>query len=202
MKRLASIFVVFALWIQPGGSGDAWSQDNGVLRGEFSQQRTLKGIAKPLLSRGHFVLARDRGLIWTVEAPFKITTVITAAGILQLIDGSKPLQISSARIPFLRNFHKVLSASLSGALTQFPDLFKVKKTTRADGSWQALIKADAVQGAGASPFARFEIEGRHEVQSVLLVRSNGDSDQIRFFNPRRGGAVTGDEAAMLAAAIQ
>jgi hypothetical protein len=40
-----------------------------VLRGSFEQEKRLAGFRNPLLSKGDFLMAKDRGVVWATRAP-------------------------------------------------------------------------------------------------------------------------------------
>lgn len=51
-----------------------------VVRADFVQERTQPSLTKPVVSTGRMVLSRERGLLWQVEAPVKVTLIFTASG--------------------------------------------------------------------------------------------------------------------------
>ncbi len=44
-----------------------------VLRGEFEQTKTIKGFKRPLVSKGSFVMAAGKGVLWVTAQPFAST---------------------------------------------------------------------------------------------------------------------------------
>ena len=68
-----------------------------TLHGRFVQERHLQGLASTLKCSGTFVLAPGKGLIWRIEDPIQTTTVITPAGIRQIINGSEVQRIDAAQ---------------------------------------------------------------------------------------------------------
>lgn len=52
-----------------------------VVQGSFIQEKHLRALPQPLLSKGRFVLARDFGLLWLLETPLKQDYRINASGI-------------------------------------------------------------------------------------------------------------------------
>ena len=198
MKRSLGAVLIVCLGLTICGLSAAEAQSSQILRGEYTQQRTLKGLAKPFHSAGRFVLAGDRGLIWQALSPFAATTILTDAGITQKMANTPPLKISAAQAPFLQNFRHVLRASLSGQFDLLSGQFHVDKTVGDDGIWRAVLTPG---DAAALPITRLEITGRSgDVQSILLVRANGDRDLIQLAkHERHGGPLSPDEAALLAA---
>ena len=48
-----------------------------VLRGQFEQRKQLKGFRNPLVSRGNFLLLRERGVAWDTTEPFASSALLT-----------------------------------------------------------------------------------------------------------------------------
>ncbi|PAL02656.1 outer membrane lipoprotein carrier protein LolA, partial [Staphylococcus hominis] len=70
---LALLAVASPVLAAPAASVDLVKQrvaKVNVLRGEFSQDKQVSGFKNPLRSQGRFVLAQDRGVIWTTLKPF------------------------------------------------------------------------------------------------------------------------------------
>ena len=88
-----------------------------TLHGRFVQARNLKGIASTLKSDGTFVLAPGKGLIWRIEDPIQTITVITPAGIRQIVNGSEVQRIEAAKVPFIAHFYDMLNGALMGDWT-------------------------------------------------------------------------------------
>ncbi|WP_423194279.1 LolA family protein [Cupriavidus sp. H18C2] len=51
--------------------------DAPVIRGQFEQTRKLPGFSHPLVSRGDFVLAKSRGVVWATREPFASSLLVT-----------------------------------------------------------------------------------------------------------------------------
>ena len=74
-----------------------------VLRGEFSQDKQVSGFKNPLRSQGRFVLAQDRGVIWTTLKPFPSEVVVTRDRILsRQRDGSSRVELDGRQQPAMR----------------------------------------------------------------------------------------------------
>lgn len=168
-----------------------------VLRGLFDQQRILAGLEKPVLSHGRFVLAPGRGLIWQVEAPFEIVTVITPDGLQQKVTGGATTRIPADRLPFLRRLFELLGGSLAGDWAMLQRQFRVTRSGDAAG-WTARLEPRSSEGLGM-PFTSIRLKGSRFVEQVELLKSNGDRDLLTF----RGQTLTPgppkpDEAAAFA----
>lgn len=45
-----------------------------AIKGEFIQEKHLRALPQPLVSKGRFVLARDHGLLWLLQTRCNRTT--------------------------------------------------------------------------------------------------------------------------------
>lgn len=168
-----------------------------VLRGQFEQEKQLRGFRNPLLSRGDFVLAKDRGLLWTTRSPFASTLVLTRQHLLvrQADGGTRTLGDTKAS-PAVSTTNALLMALLAGDTEALSRQFVLSETVGADGSWRLQLVPKA--GALKKVFARIELQGDRYVRSVRLDEVRGDRTDIRFTQLRDTPvALSADEASQL-----
>ncbi|ALG72918.1 hypothetical protein VY88_15150 [Azospirillum thiophilum] len=167
-----------------------------VLRGRFVQERTLKGFAAPLKSEGRFLLAPGRGLIWQVEKPFAITTVMSPAGLMQEVRGNETMRLSAAKLPFMLRMYTMLGGALTGDWKALDGLFSVTRGSDAAG-WSldlAPLRADDP----AMPIRRIAVRGNRFVDSVEIIKPEGDSDRLSFLDQSLSATAPGrDEEKLL-----
>ncbi|WP_316978956.1 outer membrane lipoprotein carrier protein LolA [Shumkonia mesophila] len=169
-----------------------------IVRGQFVQERHLQGFSKPLISEGRFVLAPGEGLIWTVQSPFAVTTVVTPAGLLQQAAGTESLRLPVSQVPMMSRLYQMLDAALSGNLGVLETAFAVTR----NGNRLTLVPLSN-GGTAAVPFRRLDLEVGQFVETVEIHRQEGDFDRIRFSDQRRSaGPLEPDEAALLQSAAR
>lgn len=169
-----------------------------IVRGQFVQERHLQGFSKPLISEGRFVLAPGEGLIWTVQSPFAVTTVVTPAGLLQQAAGTESLRLPVSQVPMMSRLYQMLDAALSGNLGVLETAFAVTR----NGNRLTLVPLSN-GGTTAVPFRRLDLEVGQFVETVEIHRQEGDFDRIRFSDQRRSaGPLEPDEAALLQSAAR
>ena len=96
MKRRLLLLSAFAPALPAfAAGGDVLAQvrrrlaDSPVLKGAFEQRKTVKGFRNPLVSRGDFLVARDRGVVWATREPFASQLIVTRDRLLsKQADGS------------------------------------------------------------------------------------------------------------------
>jgi hypothetical protein len=155
-----------------------------ALRGRFVQERFLKGFAAPLRTEGHFVLSPGRGLIWSAESPFAITTVITPAGLTQDVQGTPGLRMTAAQLPFLSRLYAVLGGALAGDWKALDGLFVSERASLnpADRDRWRMILVPLNAGDAAMPFSRITVTGDRFVGTVQLDKRDGDQDRLTFLD--------------------
>jgi hypothetical protein len=180
VRRLLVLFVLVllcapALAAQPLAPGER-------LEGRFVQERHLKGFAQPLRTEGRFDLVPERGLIWRTETPFATVTVISAAGILQLVEGKETSRIDAARAPFLARLYDLLGGTLGGDWRVLERDFSVSRSGT-DERWSVTLlprnTAEAVAQIG-----QMTATGGRFVETVEIRRPNGDRERLRFLEQR------------------
>jgi hypothetical protein len=168
-----------------------------TLHGRFVQARNLKGISSTLKSEGSFVLAPGKGLIWRIEDPIQTITIITPAGIRQIINGNEVQRIDVAKVPFIAHFYDMLNGALMGDWTAMRRDFAVQ--TKGDRlAWRTLLTPVRPDDPIAGMLASIAITGGKMVDGVEISRANGDSERIGFLDQTVSGvALSGDDARLL-----
>jgi len=196
--RIPAALLALLLLVGAADADPAAIRPGDIVRGQFVQERHLQGFSKPLLSEGRFVLAPGEGLIWTVQSPFAVTTVVTPAGLLQQAAGTESLRLPVSQVPMMSRLYQMLDAALSGNLGVLETAFAVKR----DGNRLTLVPLSN-GGTAAVPFRRLDIEVDRFVETVEIHRQEGDFDRIRFSDQRlSAGPLEPDEAALLRSAAR
>ena len=145
-----------------------------VIHGQFIQEKHLRALPQPLLSKGSFVLAKNHGLLWLLKTPLQQDYRITANGIARR-DGNawQLLPNKSAGAEQNRLFLAVLQGDSSGlqrdfelALSGDAQQWKLTLTPRS-----VLLK---------QVFNQININGGELVQTIELLDTQGDSTVLRM----------------------
>lgn len=181
MRGLVALaFALFMALLQVGAAAAPRIAEGEVLRGRFVQERHLKGFAAPLRSEGTFMLAPGRGLIWKTEKPFAITTVITAAGLVQEVNGNQTLHMPAAKLPFLSRLYQMLGGALAGDWRALEDDFILAREGDEE-NWRLGLtprKTDVM----TMPFRSIAVAGTRFVNEVTLTKPDGDFDRLTFLD--------------------
>ena len=164
-----------------------------LLRGEFEQQKQVQGFAKPLVSRGSFVVARERGVLWLTRTPFASQLRLTPSEIVATQNGAVAFRLDASKEPSVRVINGLLFALLNGDLAGLAEHFKIEGT--AEGKAWALQLMPR-QAALAKLMGRIELAGDSHVRSIRIDEANGDKTVIRFSAQNSEPAkLTAEEAA-------
>ena len=171
-----------------------------LLRGRFVQERVLKGFNAPLKSEGRFLLAPGRGLIWRVEKPFAITTVMNPGGLMQEVRGTETMRLPAAKLPFMSRMYAMLGGAMTGDWKALDGVFTVVHESGASG-WSLLLtplKADDP----AMPIRRIDVRGNRFVETVDIVKPDGDSDRLTFLDQALSTAAPGPDEEQLLGSLR
>ena len=148
-----------------------------VLRGEFEQQKQVQGFAKPLVSRGSFVVARERGVLWLTKTPFASQLRLTRDEIKATQNGAVAFRLDASKEPSVRVINGLMFALLNGDIGGLAEHFKIEG--RAEGkSWQLQLTPHSA--ALAKLMTSIELNGEAQVRSIRIDEANGDKTVIRF----------------------
>jgi len=151
-----------------------------VIHGQFTQEKHLRALPQPLISKGRFVLAKNHGLLWMLKTPLQQDYRITAKGIARRdANGWQLLPNKSAGAEQNRLFLAVLQGDSSGLQRDF-DLvlsgdaqqWKLTLTPRS-----MLLK---------QVFNQINIDGGALVQTIELLETQGDSTVLRMQDSTAG----------------
>ncbi|MES2934355.1 MAG: outer membrane lipoprotein carrier protein LolA, partial [Pseudomonadota bacterium] len=148
-----------------------------VLRGEFEQSKQVAGFKKPLLSRGDFLLARNRGVVWLTRQPFASVLKLTQDEIVATQGGQVAFRLSASKEPTVRIINGVLFSLLNGDLSGLTEHFKIDGSI--DGKeWKLSLTPK--QAGLAKMMTRIELAGDRYVRRIDIDEANGDKTAIRF----------------------
>ena len=151
-----------------------------VIHGQFIQEKHLRALPQPLISKGSFVLAKNHGLLWLLKTPLQQDYRISAKGIARRDgNGWQLLPNKSAGAEQNRLFLAVLQGDSSGlqrdfelALSGDAQRWKLTLTPRS-----LLLK---------QVFNQINIDGGELVQTIELLETQGDSTVLRMQDSTAG----------------
>ncbi|WP_140628932.1 LolA family protein [Methylibium rhizosphaerae] len=168
--------------------------DAPVLRGRFEQRKTLKGFKSPLVSRGDFLVAKERGVVWHTREPFESSLVVTRERLLsRQADGRVDTKVEARDEPGLRAVNEMLFALMAADLQTLAARFRIDGELQGAAGWRLVLTPR--EAALAQWLARVELEGERFVRSVKLAEAQGDASVIRFSEHAIAQSLSREEAA-------
>lgn len=145
-----------------------------VIHGQFIQEKHLRALPQPLISKGSFVLAKNHGLLWLLKTPLQQDYRITANGIARRdTNGWQLLPNKSAGAEQNRLFLAVLQGDSSGLQRDFE--LALSGTAQ---QWQLTLTPRSM--LLKQVFKQINIDGGALVQSIALLETQGDSTLLRM----------------------
>jgi hypothetical protein len=155
------------------------------LRGEFTQTKKVPGFAKPLVSKGDFVAARGRGVLWRTLKPFASELRLTQNEIRATQGGQTAMRLDAAREPAVRLINTLMFALLNGDVSGLAELFELSGSIKGP-AWQLALVPKP--GALQQVLKKVELEGDGFVRRIQLFEANGDESLILLANLRPDAA--------------
>ena len=179
LAAVAACLLSLSAWAGEGEGVRERLAQPPVLRGQFEQSKQLQGFRNPLVSRGDFLLVRERGVAWDTREPFASTTLLTRDRLLaRLPDGSQRVLLDAAASPGTAAVNALLMALVAGDLPALAERFTLEESLGADGRWQLVLvpREDALRQV----FTRITLAGDRFVREVVIEEAGGDATTLRF----------------------
>jgi len=158
-------------------------QKTPLIRGSFSQKKTLKGFKKALKASGIFIYSKKEGIYWQLQKPITTAFVFTPQGGFHQKKGNN--QTSSTSNPLERETIKIFLSIFSGNISQLNRNFALHFTpdTRDKNAWTIglIPKEKSVK----KYVHYFILKGKDHIQDVKILESNGDLTRLLFFELRK-----------------
>jgi len=156
-------------------------QKTNTMEAEFRQEKTLSLLAKPEVSTGHFVYQKPNNVLWTYDAPKRVTMLI-AEGTLTTYypDLRKAEKIEVKR--FQDRIFKYMGAS--GAIDELGAYFNFTFSNRADMPTYVLdLAPKSKQIAKKVQHIRIWIDKKSYLTTKFeYTESDGDITRYEFMN--------------------
>lgn len=150
-----------------------------LLRGDFSQSKTLQMFDQPLHSNGTFLLSQQQGLVWKQISPFPVTLVLAKDKLAQQFSDQVPEVIEAKDNPMVFYFSHLFLSLFKGDMNTLKVQFKLT-LVEVKGHWVLLLKPKSAPLNKV--FSKIEIKGDKQIEELNLVELNGDATTITFTN--------------------
>jgi hypothetical protein len=149
---------------------------NRAVRAHFRQTQTLAALSAPLVSTGTLVFIQERGVIWRLDTPVRVTYVIGDTSVTK-IDASGHRTTTGASRGGMAQVPQMMRAMLSGDLSGLYSRFDVAGSGTA-AHWQLILTPNQPQLAQFVKALR--MDGGAFLQALEIDAANGDTTRIEF----------------------
>jgi hypothetical protein len=148
-----------------------------ILRASFTQERSMRVLKRPLVSRGRLIAVADQGVLWQVREPHAVTVLVTADAVVEWDDQgtARPMQMASS--PVFRTLGDALLGVLTGDTGKLGTLFELSPLP-ADRGWR--LELTPKDPGLAAMITAIEIAGGRFVEKVVIREASGDRTVITF----------------------
>jgi hypothetical protein len=121
-------------------------------------------------------------------------------GLVQHVAGGATTRYSASRLPMIAQLYEIFGSALSGDWQKLGSIFDVRREGSAD-DWNVTLTPRASGKAGI-PLRQVSVHGGRFVDSVEVIRVNGDWDGIEFSQQAPSRTPIDEEARDLLASIE
>ncbi|MBY5944741.1 outer membrane lipoprotein carrier protein LolA [Photobacterium rosenbergii] len=152
-----------------------------IVRGHFTQLRSMEMLKAPLESAGEFLLAKDMGLQWNQTAPFPVKLVLTESKLSQQFGGGETQVVDAEDNPMVFYFSHVFLSLFSGDTSELNAQFDMS-LSEADnsGGWTLVLTPKSAPLNAV--FQTIELSGAQYINELTLKEVRGDKTEITFFD--------------------
>ena len=153
-----------------------------VIRADFTQTRTISGMAQPLVSRGEMLIAQQQGLWWHQQAPFAMTLLLDDKRMAQTLNGQPPQVITAESNPQMFQFNHLLRALFQADEKVLQENFILDFQDKGANRWTLVLTPKAAPLNKI--FNRIDLSGSDFLERIDLDDKQGDKTQIQLSNTR------------------
>jgi Outer membrane lipoprotein carrier protein LolA len=143
------------------------SNNSPLTIGAFTQEKRLKFLHKPLVSRGEFIFAKERGVLWKTQEPMASVLYVGEGGMLA--DG--------ARQSLPADVGRIFRALLGGDFNALAQDFSMQGEDKA-GKWQ--VRLMPINPEVQKMIQTVTIDGDREITAITLTETGGNVTSIAF----------------------
>jgi len=151
-----------------------------VLRGNFTQARTIALISRPLESSGSFILS-DMGLYWQQDKPLRSIMIADGERLVQQFEDG-PLQgIDTAQNPMVLTFSSSFLNIFRGSEAELRSNFEIAVKREGD-LWTIGLAPTTYPMSEA--IDSIILRGRAYIEELTVINRSSDKTMIRFSDLR------------------
>ncbi len=117
--------------------------DVNYFAADFVQEKQVKFLSKPLISKGQIKFHKNNGMVWEITEPIWVKTKINDSGIFKTNQFYQDKKVTDVQMKAVAG---ILTELLSSQLNRIESQFKVAEVTIDDRqkNWKATLLADSL----------------------------------------------------------
>jgi len=148
-----------------------------MLRAGFLQEKHLRALSRPLVSRGELTFVAGEGVLWRVLEPFVMTVLLAPEEIIEWDGDGEMRRVNTGANPMFQALGDVFLAILSGDTALLEKHFELSPGT-SNARWRLLLRPKS-EPLGAV-IAHVQVIGDRFVEEVEINEKKGDSTTLQF----------------------
>ncbi len=165
-----------------------------VTKGEFTQEQYIKVANRSLISRGNFVMAADKGVIFEIAEPFPSSMVVTEDKLVQTLSGNVVAVMDGKENAMFKNIAKIIHSVFSNDVQVLRDNFQVSVT----GGPKDVLELVPKDPLLSMMFLKITLAVGDSIDSVSVIEAGGNWVNYNFNNKSFPEKLTSDEEQRLA----
>jgi len=151
-------------------------------QGQFTQNKYLRVLKRPLKSSGTFSQSTTSGVRWQIVKPITLTLLLTDSELVEVDSSGKETRKKIADHPELHIFSSVFIAMISGVLEPISAQFDIGFEGNVE-HWSIQLKPKSATIL-AKIFSQIVLSGSGHIESIQMFEKKGDHTDIFFImNP-------------------
>ena len=165
-----------------------------VTKGELTQEQYIKVANRSLVSKGTFVMAADKGIIFDITDPFPSSMVVTEEKMVQTLPGNVVSVLDGSENAMFKNIARIIHSVFANDVQVLKDNFQVSVT----GGPKDVVTLVPKDPLLSMLFLKITLTVGDSVDSVSLVEAGGNWVNYTFTNKTFPEKLTEDERQRLA----
>ena len=165
-----------------------------MTKGEFTQEQYIKVANRSLISRGNFVMAADKGVIFEIAEPFPSSMVVTEDKLVQTLSGNVVAVMDGKENAMFKNIAKIIHSVFSNDVQVLRDNFQVSVT----GGPKDVVELVPKDLLLSMMFLKITLAVGDSIDSVSVIETGGNWVNYNFNNKSFPEKLTSDEEQRLA----
>ncbi|MFC0309028.1 outer membrane lipoprotein carrier protein LolA [Gallibacterium trehalosifermentans] len=148
-----------------------------TMRCQFSQQRFLTGLKKPLNASGKMWLDQKQGIALLQQQPFEQMTALAADKLIQIIQQQKQV-IYEKDQPQLFHITRLLFSLFQGDFNAIPNHFEITELEAKSAQWSLVLVPK--QAPLNLLFSQISLRGDRHIESLTILDKQQDQTLLQF----------------------